>query len=89
MTTLKLGIFLHFVNNIKLVLDIFSDSLFVANQEFNFSSSKFNVDAILPMLLSEKNMFVSSAKRINFNFSDILQRSFIYSRNNFGPNIDP
>ena len=35
------------------------------------------------------NKLLSSAKRINCKFVDTLHRSFIYSRNNNGPNIEP
>ena len=39
--------------------------------------------------MCEKNILVSSAKRMHFKTLETLDRSFMYKRNSIGPRIDP
>jgi hypothetical protein len=73
----------------KLVLEIFIDSLLAWNQLFIRLSSSFSIVWISFKDLPVVKILVSSAKRIQHSLSDTLLISFTYNRNNKGPKIDP
>ena len=77
------------VNSMKLVFDQFKDNLLTPNYSFNLSSSLLTIILSWTMSLPEQKIFVSSAKRMNFNTGETLQMSLMYSINNFGPSIEP
>ena len=59
------------------------------NQMEIFDNSEFNSSSISFRLFPILNMFVSSANNIEVVEEHIFPRSFMYNRNNNGPNIDP
>ena len=73
----------------KFVLDTFRASLLTFNQVTNFLSSIFTVFCSITRSLDSKNMLVSSAKRKNFNFLDMLGKSFMYNKKSKGPKTEP
>ena len=73
----------------NLVLDVFKESLFALNHSEIFSSSEFTFENNVLMFLPEKKRFVSSANRMNLRIAEEKHKSFIYTRNSNGPNIDP
>ena len=67
----------------------FSDNLFAENHMWIFSNSAFITLRSLSKSLSQQNIFVSSANKINLNIFETLQISLMYLINNFGPKIEP
>ena len=88
MLILTLCSILQLVNSMKMVFDKFKDNLLTANHSLNLSSSLLTIILSWTMSLPEQKIFVSSAKRINFNAGETLQMSLRYSINNFGPSIE-
>ena len=68
---------------------ILRESLLAFNQMEIFDNSKFNSSSISFRLFPILDMFVSSANNIEVVEEHIFPRSFMYNRNNNGPNIDP
>ena len=73
----------------KLVFDKFKDNLLTANHSLNLSSSLLTIILSWTMSLPEQKIFVSSAKRMNFNTGETFQMLIMYIINNFGPSIEP
>ena len=82
---------LQLVISMELFFDQFKCNLLTANHAFNLSSSLLAIILSWTMSLPEEKIFVSSAKRMNFNTGKTLQMSLmsLYSINNFEPSIEP
>ena len=70
---------LQLVISMELVFDQFKYNLLTANHSFNLSSSLLAIILSWTMSLLEEKIFVSSAKRINFNTGKTLQMSLMYT----------
>ena len=70
---------LQLVISMELVFDQFKYNLLTANHSFNLSSSLLAIILSWTMSLPEEKIFVSSAKRMNFNTGETLQMSLMYT----------
>ena len=68
---------------------ILRESLLAFKQMEIFDNSEFNSCSISFRLFPILNMLVSSASNVEVVEEHIFLRSFMYNRNNNGPNIDP
>src|SRR6218665_4130250 len=82
-----LSFFLSEENIMKLVFSKLRDNLFALNQLAIMISSEFIISIRWSRDLLDKNTFVSSANKMYLRSREVVDRSFMYSKNNNGPSI--
>jgi len=83
-----LSFFLSEENIMKLFFSKLRDNLFALNQLAIMINSEFIISIRWSRDLWDKKTFVSSANKMSLRSWEVIERSFMYSKNNKGPSIE-
>ena len=86
---ISISLFLAYVIIMKFVLLILVDNLLISHHFLTFASSEIIKCSSDFKSLAEAKILVSSAKILKHNFSEQFGQSFMYIKNNRGPNVLP